>query len=234
MRNLSEIDQSLITNAVACGVALAFLLGYPVFKYVKEFNRMSQTGKSVLEIIFITLLSHIGFLLLILGLSCMMNVVVGDATRFMTYAPKYGVAFIMGMYDVSGSFNGGANFWKTWGELTKIAIANPDTVSMVIKGALATIGLAISVLWFALLVYPIFCIFFPMFLAIRKNAQSNAAENTYLQKMSYGMIISISLIVLTYIHFLIASIYVSFQTNTNFSFWNQMTSIWSEILSNIP
>lgn len=231
---LEVIDQPLILNAVSSGVAIAFLLGYPIFKYVKEINKMNQTGKSYIEIFFTTMLMHIGFLLIIVGVASIVNVVVGDNTRFTSYAPKYGTAFIMGLYDSSGSLvNTTADnftFWNTWEGIVQLAKTGGDTAILVIKSSIVVIGLALTVLWFCLFLYPPFCIFFPIFMAIRKDTQGNPSENTYLKKIYFSLVVVVCLVVLSYIHFMIASIYVSFQTGVEFSFWKQMTTIWGEIL----
>lgn len=244
--NLHIIDAPLVFTAIIAGLISLVILGYPLVSYIKEFNRMQQTGKSFTEIFFKTLLMQFGILLVALSITTVWNTVVGEKTKFSSYSFKYGTALFYGYFDPkSGAMSkpiaeNGEGFWTVWqdyGDLgynklvENTSIRNPSAgATKAIAASLVVINALTTLVWMCLFIFPPFCILFPIFLGVRKHQGSYESDNTIISRFSAHLVLMLALVVLGFIHSELASLFVEVQITQDFSFWETMQSIWTGIL----
>lgn len=237
MNNLNYFSSSLIVTSLIVGVLSLILLLLPAFLYVKDFNQQKNTGKSTMEIIFKVFLIQFMLVFISIFISSILNLLF-DKGKFIDYAPKYGIAVFYGFYNSKGVFTPENNgLWKNWEELAKKVDeikdnAKKDNIAdrgkRVLASALIVMSVLASLVWFLLILYPLVIMSIPIFLMMRKDNQDD--DRTVVKKIFKYAILFIVLIFISYVHSLLASIYVSFQIETDFSFWQQMNFAYRELL----
>lgn len=239
MKNIGQLDSILVFTSIISLVAAGSILILPVIIYLKEFNKISHSGKSYLEIFKNTFVFQFALTLVISSLAWVWNTIVGIGTALSSYSFAYGTAFGFGMFKTNGAYSPAKNFapgegfwtaWEKWGELgvEKFKLGAAEGVRA-IASALIVENWIVTFIWMILAIFPIVCITLPIYYFFRKEGTQQ--PQLILTRCINTLILFISLVLAGFIHMKIASLYVVMQLqDSGFDYWQSMVSIWTKLL----
>lgn len=245
MQNLNVIDTPLIFSSIIAGFIAGIILLYPLISYGKEFGKIAQTGKTYIEIISKTLLIQLAIALFFVALTTFWNIAVGQNDRNKSYSLKYGTAMFFGHFNLdTGAFSApnyqnNEGFWTMWDKLAAskakdvLGQTNDGTLSAgtrkIIGGGIILISMANIIIWVILLIMPLFFTFAPIVMMTRKQGQDPEGR-TALEKTFWYLALTILLVLISFMHLLIADAYVNYHIGADFSYYKNMLSIWGGLI----
>ncbi len=245
MQSLNVIDSPILFMCVVMALVILILLFFPFWLYCRNFMKAKQEGKSYFEVITKIFLLHFMAMLICLALCSIINLSF-DQKGTRNFTPKYGTALFLGFFDLNGNFLTGhgknANIMAYWNQMSKFVKGqmsgnnvSTNTVGGNLNRVIITCALTIPMLaflmWFLLVIIPPACIIIPVFLAMRERRNGEHNDRTIIESICNIILMSVSLMLLAWLHLTIASMFVIGQLDVGeYDFWGEMQHIWEDIL----